>query len=790
MNCDEIRSRFLRFFEARGHKIVPSDSLVPANDPSVLFTGAGMNQFKEQFLGRDVTYRRAASSQKCLRTADLENVGRTAYHHTFFEMLGNFSFGDYFKKDAIVWAWEFLTSDLKCPADKLSVSVFTEDDEAYKVWSSDIKLPASKIRRLDDKENFWPPEARKLGPNGPCGPCSEIFYTRDAKSESIEVWNLVFTQFDRRPSGALLNLPGKNIDTGMGLERLASVMQGVRTNFEIDIFVPIVQAIKKELGPGPSASDPASNINAIADHIRAVTFAIADGVYPSNEERGFVIRKLIRKSIERAFKVDPDCGLFLYNIVPSVVKTMKAAYPELEARREMISQIVKAEEERFRNIILEIAPLLKEEFAAIKKGGSKKVPGEIIFRYSDEKGVPFDFQQEIAQELGLNLDIEGFKSFLESQKKRSRAKSKISKEIFAAPAGLARKEEEWDEASKLKIRINHTATHLLHSALRKVLGEHVWQSGSLVYPERLRFDFSHPKKLDKAEIIKVEELVNKAILEKFEVKREVMKVEEAKRRGAIALFGEKYGEEAIVRTIGDFSKELCGGDHINNTGAIRVFKIIQESSIAAGTRRIEAVTGDEVYEWLAGQIDTYRKKITIPEIDNWFGQKSAKTLVYDDIREWHELEDKISGLIAAKETEEKNKERELARKRKAEGGRLADDLVKKAKNINGVNVIAAAANDLDAASLRKLADSLLSKMPDSVILLASGFGGKAAIVLAVNKTLADKGLDARELIKPIAAGVGGSGGGRPDLAQAGGKDTAGIQEALGLIYNLIQERIK
>ena len=797
MTTNEIRARFLKFFEARGHRIVASDSLVPVKDPSILFTGAGMNQFKEQFMGRNVTFKRAATSQKCLRTADLENVGSSTSHHTFFEMLGNFSFGDYFKKDAISWSWEFFTKDLNIPEKKLLVSVYEEDGEAYNIWLKDIRVPDSKILKLGDKDNFWPSEARKNGPNGPCGPCSEIFYDR-GEGEPVEIWNLVFTQFERQDGGVLTNLPTKNIDTGMGLERIASVMQGVKTNFEIDIFVPIIHAIKRELNPEPRTQNLEPNISAIADHIRAVTFAICDGVYPSNEERGFVIRKLIRKSTERAFQIKAGTGPFLYKIVPSVVKVMREPYPELEDKREIISQIVKSEEEKFQVIILDIVPILKEEFSSIKAKGVKVIPGEIIFRYSDEKGVPFDFQKEIAQELGLGLDMDGFGRLMSEQKNRARAKSKISKEIFAAPAGLARKaDEEWSEEEKLKIRMNHTATHLLHAALRSVLGEHVWQSGSLVYPERLRFDFTHPKKLERTEIEKVEELVNKEIAAGHAVKKEVMKLTEAKRSGAIALFGEKYEDEVVVRSIGGFSKELCGGDHIDNTKDIRIFKIMQEASIAAGTRRIEALTGDEVYNWLVGQVEKFKALVKdgkgaerkISEIDEWLKNKNHSNLGYADLKKWYGFESQFMGLIDEINTAKKKMAKAEAKQAEEAGGRLIDELIKSSREIKGIKVAARLEKGMSPSILRKIGDKIIEKLPAAVVLLASDCGEKASLILAAGKDAVKKGLSAQELIKPLAASIGGSGGGRPELAQAGGKDTSKIKEALEMIYKLVEERL-
>jgi len=812
MKSDEIRNRFLKFFEARGHRIVSSDSLVPAKDPSILFTGAGMNQFKEQFLGQNVTFRKAASSQKCLRTADLEKVGRTPAHHTFFEMLGNFSFGDYFKKEAIAWAWEFLTKELKINEKDLKVSVYTEDQEALEIWLKDIKIPKDRIMKFGDDENFWPSEAKQKGPNGPCGPCSEIFYTA-GKGEPIEIWNMVFTQFNRKEGAILEDLPNKNIDTGMGLERLASVMQGVDTNFGIDIFTPIIEVICKLLNykrGSNKAND--THVNAIADHIRAVTFAISDGVYPSNEERGFVIRKLIRRSIQRALQVKPLSTPFLYKIVPAVARVMKAAYPELEKQRETISQVVKGEEERFEGILLDIVPKLKEEFETIKSSGKSQVPGEVAFRYSDEQGVPVDFQKEVAEELGLSINIDEFNKLLQEQKKRSRAKSKLSKDIFtAAPSGLARKKEKWDEGSEKKIKMNHTATHLLHNALRQVVGEHAHQSGSLVYPERLRFDFTHPKKLTLEEIERVEEIVNKNIKSSYDVERKTMKLEEAKKQGAIALFGEKYGEEVIVRSIGDFSKELCSGDHVDNTGQIRIFKIIQESSISAGTRRIEAVTGDEVYKWLSDQSDKAKASIKdmlkelekldkknalskkakekLLKIDGWLKQKKNTKLAYTDIERWSSYETELLNLTEEINSQIKKAQKQLSKQQNKALEGLTEDIIKKAKEINGIKVISTVVSGMDMNSLRKLIDIIIGQQSNSAVLLASDAGGKVNLVLSIGKDVTKKGFNAKELIQPIAACVGGSGGGRADMAQAGGKDTAKIKTALELMYKLIEEKV-
>jgi alanyl-tRNA synthetase len=731
MTTDQLRVRFLNFFKKRGHTVVASDSLVPRHDPTLLFTGAGMNQFKDQFMGRNLTFTRAATCQKCLRTADLEKVGTTAGHHTFFEMLGNFSFGDYFKKEAIRWAWEFLTKELRLPEDRLWVSVYEEDEEAYNVWKDEINVPQERIIKFGDKDNFWPSEVKKNGPNGPCGPCSEIFYDWgqdtscgrkgcDPSCECdrfVEIWNLVFTQFERREGGVLDPLPKKNIDTGMGLERLAAVVQKKKTNFEIDTFAYLVRAIAKELDiKYGNDRETDSHLNAIADHIRAVTVTISDGARPSNESRGFVIRKLIRKTSQRARAL----GIyesFIYKIIPVVAKVMKAAYPELQKRREDIAGVVLREEDNIKEVLNTVLPRLEEEFGGLKDDGQKIVPGNVIFRYYDEKGLPLDLIEEKAGECKLDLDIDGFNKLLDEQKARSRDKSKVAGSIFfeklsdvnlktrflyseekvkakvlgilrqdngktervtSAAAGDAvhialdatpfygeaggqagdkgsirgkglkvsildakkyedtidhigkivegrlnvndRVEAEIDTVRRGNIMKNHTATHLLHSSLKKILGDHVSQYGSLVEEDRLRFDFTHPKKIDTRELERIEEIVNDFIYKNIIVKTAVMNLAEAKRSGAIALFGEKYKDRVMVRTIGDVSMELCGGTHVDKTGEISVFKILSESSIASGVRRIEALTGVAVYNWLKEDIENM-----ISEYKRYFGnmQKSS-----------------------------------------------------------------------------------------------------------------------------------------------------------------------
>ncbi|MBL7158538.1 MAG: alanine--tRNA ligase [Candidatus Omnitrophica bacterium] len=846
MKTSEIRKKYLDFFRSKRHEIVPSDSLVPRGDPTLLFTSAGMNQFKEQFMARGITYRRAASCQKCLRTGDLERVGKTSCHHTFFEMLGNFSFGDYFKKEAILWGWEFMTKELGIKKEKLWVSVYKDDKESYNIWKDVIKLPEKRILKLGPEENFWPANAPKDGPNGPCGPCTEIFYDLGANGKDlVEVWNLVFTQFNRKSDGSLEPLPSKNIDTGMGLERIAAVMQGVKTNFEIDIFTPIIEELKAY-----SLKLKAEDINAIADHIRAVTFAIADDVPPSNEEKGYVIRKLIRRAYMRAKADEP----FLYKLVHVVVEAMKDAYPELQDRREGISLIVKEEEERFKHTLSLAMPILHDELKAVKKGVLK---GEVIFKLVDTYGLPLEVIEQEAGKKKIKTEQKTFLKLMNGRRELSKKKSKIEEDIFAGNAfrdapipecsrnmplkakiafmakgkGIIKKAKKDDtvqiltnpqsslfyteaggqigdkgiirvykgkegtirsgkqgvaeilntvkigertvhfaqvtegtistgdmaeviidsERKKLIAR-NHTATHLLHSALRKVLGAHVHQAGSLVNADRFRFDFAHGKKLTDREIERIEELVSVEIKKAVPVKKEEMSLDKAKEEGAVALFGEKYEKTVKVITCGDFSKEVCGGTHIDNTKDIELFKITRESSIASGVRRIEAVTSSRAKDWLE---DRKKQKAKIEQLDK---QKEK----------------------------EKKEEKELLEKAKEN----VDEIIKKAKDIGGVKVIAEEIKNSNMGILRKLAGAIKSKEENLFLALAASEGGKVSIVLSVTKGVASKGIDASAIIKDIAKIVEGSGGGRADFAQAGGNNPGRIKEALECAVELAEERIR
>jgi alanyl-tRNA synthetase len=860
MKTDEIRRLYLDFFKSKAHVEVASDSLVPKDDPTLLFTGAGMNQFKEKFLGRNLTYRRATSSQKCLRTGDLENVGRTPRHHTFFEMLGNFSFGDYFKREAIGWAWEFLVERLRLKVDRLWVSVYKDDDEAYGIWRDDIKVPAEKIVKFGSRENFWPSEAPAKGPNGPCGPCSEIYYDYgkevgcgkpDCTPECdcgrfVEVWNLVFTQFDRQPDGGLKNLPNKNIDTGMGLERLASVIQGVNTNFEIDIFVPIVKAIESyggvrkatsEVGGRGSAQGAArSRVNAIADHIRAVTFCISDGVMPSNEERGYVVRKLIRRAMSHA----NELGIrepFLYKLVSAVTEAMGAAYPEVAVKRDDIAQIVKKEEEGFLVVISSQLPKVEAAFEDARRARAGRPLAETAFNFYDTYGMPYEMLEELAEKHGLRIDRAEFERHLEKQRAQSRSRSKIKGEIFSET--FAKKVEALglktefvgyeesrsdakvvavmeggeiildrtpfygesggqagdrgtietasalfrvkdakkiadaivhiceavkgevssgdsvkaaiDEEVRRRVMANHTATHLLQAALRKVLGDHVRQTGSLVDSEHLRFDFTHMKKMAEREIERVEELVNENIKRAISVKKEVKDIGSARREGATALFGEKYDEMVRVVTVGDVSKELCGGTHVGNTADIGSFKITGESSIASGVRRIEALTGDAALSW---------------------------------IEERRRLKDEKAKAEAKKAAEE-----ERASKRIEEESARLDDFISRARRIGAATVVIERLGDVGMEGLRVIADKVRKRVPSGVTILVTGNDDKISFIVSATADLAASGLTASAIAKEMALCVDGSAGGKDTFAQGGGKSPAKLDGAVEKALKFIKERL-
>lgn len=854
MKTTELRQKFLKFFESKGHTIVRSSSLVPHDDPTLLFTNAGMNQFKDVFLGFDKRpYNRATTAQKCVRAGgkhnDLENVGYTARHHTFFEMMGNFSFGDYFKRDAIHFAWEFLTSPewLNIPKDKLLATVYAEDDEAYNIWLNEIGMPAERIVRIGDNkgakyasDNFW-----QMGDTGPCGPCSEIFYDHGEEiwggipgspeedgDRWIEIWNCVFMQFNRDEQGNMNPLPKPSVDTGMGLERMAAVMQHVHSNYEIDLFQDLLKAVARETGSAFSMEEP--SLKVIADHIRSCSFLIADGVLPSNEGRGYVLRRIIRRAVRHGYKLGQSKPFF-HKLVADLVKEMGEAYPELKEKQAQIEEALKNEESRFAQTLETGMALLENALAK----GSKKLDGEIIFKLYDTYGFPYDLTADICRERNIDLDEAGFEREMEAQRARARAaqsfkanaqlpydgqdtefKGYSERQTESKVLALYKDGEQVDELNegdegavvidftpfyaesggqvgdvgyifagenrfevrdtqKIKAAVfgqfgvqtsgrlkvgdnvtakvddeirnanmrNHSATHLMHKALRDVLGEHVEQKGSLVTAESTRFDISHPQAVTAEEIAEVERRVNEAILANVAVNAAIMSMEDAQKTGAMMLFGEKYGDEVRVLQMGGFSTELCGGTHVSRTGDIGLFKIISEGGIAAGVRRIEAITGLNALKWAQEQ----------------------ERLVKDIIAETKaQTEKDVLAKIQAGAAHAKALEKELARA-KAElavhaGAKLLDD----AKDLGSAKLVAAQI-EADAAALREIVTDLTGKSEQAIVLLAAVNDGKVSLCAGVSKPLTGK-VKAGDLVKFAAEQVGGKGGGRPDLAQAGGSD--------------------
>ena len=854
MKTTELRQKFLKFFESKGHTIVRSSSLVPHDDPTLLFTNAGMNQFKDVFLGFDKRpYNRATTAQKCVRAGgkhnDLENVGYTARHHTFFEMMGNFSFGDYFKRDAIHFAWEFLTSPewLNIPKDKLLATVYAEDDEAYNIWLNEIGMPAERIVRIGDNkgakyasDNFW-----QMGDTGPCGPCSEIFYDHGEEiwggipgspeedgDRWIEIWNCVFMQFNRDEQGNMNPLPKPSVDTGMGLERMAAVIQHVHSNYEIDLFQDLLKAVARETGAPFSMEEP--SLKVIADHIRSCSFLIADGVLPSNEGRGYVLRRIIRRAVRHGYKLGQSKPFF-HKLVADLVKEMGEAYPELKEKQAQIEEALKNEESRFAQTLETGMALLENALAK----GSKKLDGEIIFKLYDTYGFPYDLTADICRERNIELDEAGFEREMEAQRARARAaqsfkanaqlpyegqdtefKGYSERQTESKVLALYKDGEQVNELNegdegaividftpfyaesggqvgdvgyifagenrfevrdtqKIKAAVfgqfgvqtsgrlkvgdsvtakvddeirnanmrNHSATHLMHKALRDVLGEHVEQKGSLVTAESTRFDISHPQAVTAEEIAEVERRVNEAILANVAVNAAIMSMEDAQKTGAMMLFGEKYGDEVRVLQMGGFSTELCGGTHVSRTGDIGLFKIISEGGIAAGVRRIEAITGLNALKWAQEQ----------------------ERLVKDIIAETKaQTEKDVLAKIQAGAAHAKALEKELARA-KAElavhaGAKLLDD----AKDLGSAKLVAAQI-EADAAALREIVTDLTGKSDNAVILLAAVNDGKVSLCAGVSKALTGK-VKAGDLVKFAAEQVGGKGGGRPDLAQAGGSD--------------------
>jgi alanyl-tRNA synthetase len=871
MNTDEIRERFLNFFKAREHRIVASDSLVPQNDPTLLFTGAGMNQFKDYFLGLKKDLKRAASSQKCLRTGDLDVVGRTAYHHSFFEMLGNFSFGDYFKKEAIHWAWEFLTKELGLPKERLQVSVHESDNEAYQIWRDQIGVPEKWIARLGDKSNFWPSNAPKEGPNGPCGPCSEIYYdqgedyTKEKHRCSVEhdcgrfaeIWNLVFTQYDRQEGGKLVPLVQKNIDTGMGLERLACVLQGKRSNYEIDLFEPLVRRIE-EILKVKRESRFLPHLNAIADHLRAVTFAIADGVIPGNEGRSYVIRKLIRRAIWHAYQLTPGTPLeepALYGLIPEVVQGMKAGYADLVMAQRNVEDTVRGEEERFLRTLSIGVALLSDKMKAAQEKGRKKLSGEEVFLLYDTYGFPDELTRAIAKDEGFQIDQDEFNRLMEEQRKRAKGTSPLVKSIFVtsdfdrrlhqaqpteflgyqAHAGkgrvlVAQMEEDRGilvldrtpfyaesggqvgdtgvlKAADFEARIedtqkrdvfhlhyvrilkgrvregmeveaevdserrnaamrNHTATHLLHAVLREVLGKHVRQLGSLVHPERLRFDYSFSRPLSEEELLKIEGRVNEEILKNVSVQKEVKGFEEAKTEGAIAFFGEKYGEKVRVVSVPGISKELCGGTHCEMTGQIGSFVIVSDSSIASGVRRLEALTGEGAIRYtqrLRSQMQAAAEKL--------------KTTPADLVERIGKLQEK------AKKLEKEGRERPPIKVD-------VKSLLEKSLKIGSFRLVIERVAEASREDLRRLSDHLKSQAKGTVWFLAAEEEGKIQFLAGLSADLKEAKLDSRELVREIAPLLGGSGGGRKDLAEGGGTNLEALSKEWESLVRAVKKYVE
>ncbi len=923
MDSNDIRTRFLTFFAAREHRIVRSSSLVPHNDPTLLFSNAGMNQFKDVFLGREKRdYSRACSSQKCVRAGgkhnDLEQVGRTARHHTFFEMLGNFSFGDYFKKQAIPWAWELITgaSEFAIPKDKLYVTVFREDDEAAETWANDVDVPRDRIFRMDEKDNFW-----QMGDTGPCGPCSEIHYDLGPAASDeghvdckfpcdcgryVELWNLVFMQFNKDETGALTPLPRPSIDTGAGLERLACVLQGKLSNFDTDLFRPLIHeaAILANVEYGTN-HDTDVSLRIIADHARASTFLIADGVLPSNEGRGYVLRKIVRRAILHGRKQGLS-GPFLYTLAAEVCQMMSEPYPDLIESEKRVATVIKTEEIRFANTLAiglvhlneKLDPLLAgsrlanqptpslfdavgqqvgDDFAGAlpdylqnQRAGQPALKGEDAFKLYDTFGLPLDFIEEVATAQGIPIDQKGFAEAMERQRERARASWKGAEKKIASPVyqalaeqhptvfegysqttspdtrivGLIVKGESVKEAApgaEIEIvldrtpfyaesggqvgdtgfftapggeehvasitgtyrpvagltvhkavsratlrtgdlvtavvdserrdstRRNHTATHLLHAALRTTLGTHVKQAGSLVAPDRLRFDFTHYAPLGEQDLLDIEDLVNQHVLRNEEVVTQVMDLDRAIETGAMALFGEKYGDRVRVVAVedGSFSRELCGGTHVRRTGDIGLFKVVSEGSVAAGTRRIEALTGTGVLEAIRRETQTLAQLSSV-------------------------LRSKPEELVqAAEKLEESEKKlrKELEAQQLKRAAASAGDLLESAREVKGVRVVAGRLESLDRAAIRQMIDNLRAKLDSGVIALGSVADGKVALVVAVSKDLTSR-LDAGKIVKEAAKFVEGSGGGRKDMAEAGGKNPGRLDESLAAVPRIIEKMLE
>jgi len=871
MKSSQIRASFLEYFKSKGHTIVASSPLVPGNDPTLLFTNSGMVQFKDVFLGKERRpYSRATTSQRCVRAGgkhnDLENVGYTARHHTFFEMLGNFSFGDYFKKDAIRFTWELLTKVYKLPPEKLWTTVYESDDEAYDLWTREIGVPKERCVRIGDKpggqkfqsDNFW-----QMADTGPCGPCSEVFYDHgegipggppgspDADGDRyIEIWNLVFMQFNRDEAGVMHPLPKPSVDTGMGLERIAAVLQGVHSNYEIDLFQDLIRAAARETG-AKDLKNP--SLNVIADHIRACSFLIVDGVIPGNEGRGYVLRRIIRRAIRHGYKLGQQKPFF-HRIVEDLDRAMGAAYPELTSAKVRVAQVLRQEEERFAETLHHGMQVLEAALA----GEGPMLDGETVFKLYDTFGFPVDLTADICRERGVQIDIAGFEAAMGQQRERARAASrfamatgldyaggktefrgydtlslkgrvialyregtqvgelgagesgvvvldrtpfyaesggqvgdrgemvgpagtfavaetqKIQAEVFghhgAQVTGRLKVGDEVsaqvDVTSRRRAMWNHSATHLMHAALRKVLGAHVQQKGSLVDAQRTRFDFSHPQPMNPDEIRKVEALVNDAIRRNVEVSARIMKFDDAIKAGALAFFGDKYGDEVRVIGMGEVSTELCGGTHVARTGDIGMFKIVSESGVAAGIRRVEAVTGEGALEYVQ---DLERQMSFVEDF-------------YQTTR------DRLEERIQATRERERALEKEFARLKSKLAASQGDDLADRATEVKGAKVLAASLEGVDAKTLRETMDKLKDRLKSAAIVLGTVSDGRVSLVAGVTKDLTAK-VKAGELVNFVAQQVGGKGGGRPDMAQAGGAEPAKLPDALRSVQGWVEQKL-
>ena len=864
LSSAEIRSAFLTYFEKRGHQIVPSSSLVPGNDPTLLFTNAGMVQFKNVFLGEEKrSYTMATSSQRCVRAGgkhnDLENVGYTARHHTFFEMLGNFSFGEYFKRDAIKYAWDFLVEELGIPAEKLWVTVFDEDTEAADIWLNEVGVDADRLSRIGAKDNFW-----SMGETGPCGPCSEIFYDHGEQvaggppgtpeedgDRYVEIWNLVFMQYDRNDKGELTPLPKPSVDTGMGLERVAAVLQGVHNNYDIELFKSLIKNAATLTGTKDTSH---TSLRVLVDHIRSCAFLIVDGVQPSNEGRGYVLRRIIRRAIRHGYKLDMK-DVFFHKLVQPLVEQMGSAYPELTEKADMVSNILLKEEQRFAETLEQGMKLLQDGTQSLK---DKLITGETAFKLYDTYGFPVDLTADYARENGLTVDFDGFEKAMDAQRERARSASSFSadgpdlphltqatefigyeslqaeskleaiykngeqssticegesgylvldKTPFYAESGgqagdhgqittstaifdvidVQKKADAYfhigqvskgefkseqvvravvDKNNRQATASNHSATHLLHAALRKVLGEHVTQKGSLVEASRLRFDFSHFEPITAAQLQEIERLVNAQIRFNEEVQTQVTDQETAIANGAMALFGEKYGDKVRVLKMGEFSTELCGGTHVNRVGDIGLIKILSETGIASGVRRIEAIAGEGALSWVE-QGDELLQKIA----------KVVKGNRESTLEKVVQIQDKNKAL-----------EKELEQLKGQLATAASGDLQNQAVQIDGLNVLAANIEGADNKTLRDLVDQLKDKLGNAAVVLSTTQGEKITLIAGVSKNQTDR-IKAGELVNSVALQVGGKGGGRADMAQAGGNDLAALEGALKSVPTWVEKKL-